>query len=263
MPVMLATIELPPEVEKLYEESKLIAAKLAAQALPNRSPQVFAAGSDLVEKCPDTMVIIEKGVYKSFHGKRMVRFYSNADLVSVPGADAGKQRRIVTEFGSQVSIVSKQEFQESIRDAAEAADLYFQFCRLESEILSSLCAASITDDSRPEIECREFSESDVIIREAETAGEVFQLIEGKAVASRGGVGIGEIKAGEIFGEVSFLAAKPRSATVTAQTRCIVQIMRESDFIHLTKQRPRTVLEMAKVLATRLVEVNSRLAGESA
>jgi diguanylate cyclase (GGDEF)-like protein len=71
--------------------------------------------------------------------------------------------------------------------------------------------------------------------------------------------LGELGAGEIFGEIGFLRDSPRSATVATleQTRCLV--LPQADFLITLESSPALCIALLRVLAGRLAEADRLLA----
>jgi bacteriocin-type transport-associated protein len=71
---------------------------------------------------------------------------------------------------------------------------------------------------------RSISAGTILIREEEAIDALYIVLEGtftvSAEATQGAV-IAELSAGEVVGEMSFVDARPPSATVTAQDHCVV------------------------------------------
>jgi serine/threonine-protein kinase len=59
----------------------------------------------------------------------------------------------------------------------------------------------------------------VIIQEGDTDDVFYILLSGKVVILKEGIVVATIDPGECFGEMSYLASQPRSATVVAETSC--------------------------------------------
>src|SRR5215468_11906802 len=65
-------------------------------------------------------------------------------------------------------------------------------------------------------------------------------------------------AGDIFGEMSMIDEKPRSATVTAVTETVVSALRRDDFFHSLQTDPTVALALLKVLFERLREAHTMI-----
>lgn len=94
-----------------------------------------------------------------------------------------------------------------------------------------------------------FEPGDVIISQGQTGDSLFVLTTGTVKAwVRGGEGpaarVRVMKEGEFFGEISLLSGKPRTATVTAATRCELLELDRPTLEDIHKRRPR-VLEVLR------------------
>ena len=64
----------------------------------------------------------------------------------------------------------------------------------------------------------EVPEDKVIVKEGDFANQFMAIEEGTAEVTRDGEKVGELTAGDIFGEIGLLEKEKRSATVTATSR---------------------------------------------
>ena len=64
----------------------------------------------------------------------------------------------------------------------------------------------------------EVPEGKVIVKEGDFANQFMAIEEGNAEVTRDGEKVGELTAGDIFGEIGLLEKEKRSATVTATSR---------------------------------------------
>ena len=64
----------------------------------------------------------------------------------------------------------------------------------------------------------EVPEGKVIVKEGDFANQFMAIEEGTAEVTRDGEKVGELTAGDIFGEIGLLEKEKRSATVTATSR---------------------------------------------
>ena len=104
-----------------------------------------------------------------------------------------------------------------------------------------------------------------ILSEGDAGTSVFIIVSGRvriveAVPdSPADMFLGELGAGEIFGEIGFLRDSPRSATVRTleQTRCLV--LPQADFLITLESSPALCIALLRVLAGRLAEADRLLA----
>lgn len=99
-----------------------------------------------------------------------------------------------------------------------------------------------------------------IIVEEDGDDALYIMVSGRCTASRGGAVIGEIDAGECFGEVSYVSDAPRVATVTATRPTTVLKIEEpiTDWASFTCQL-KLHKHIQKVLAARLAAASRKIA----
>jgi len=66
--------------------------------------------------------------------------------------------------------------------------------------------------------------------------------------------------GEVFGELSLLDGKPRSATVTANAPTQLSMLRRGDFLRLLAEMPQIAVALLEELAARLRRTDQQLEG---
>lgn len=110
---------------------------------------------------------------------------------------------------------------------------------------------------------RRFSKGDVIIDQGAAGNELYVLLEGLATATHrdedGSVHtLGELKAGDLFGEVAQLSQRDRMARVTAKEPVQVLEIKWDDIQSLGRFHPRISMRLyrnlAKILSKRVVEI---------
>jgi hypothetical protein len=99
-----------------------------------------------------------------------------------------------------------------------------------------------------------YEPGDVVVAEGSPAEGLFILTSGKVNAFvRDAVGhlgkVRELTDGDFFGEISFLRSKPRTATITAASRCEILILDKSTLLEICETHPhaREVLERFSAL----------------
>lgn len=69
---------------------------------------------------------------------------------------------------------------------------------------------------------------EVLMREGEGADSIFMLRSGRLEVLVGGEKVGEVKIGELVGDMAFMNTSPRSATVIALNSCeLLRVSRET------------------------------------
>lgn len=162
-----------------------------------------------------------------------------------------------------ITIIVVQLGEEGAVDAARARRLALKrdvlanmplFSRLtERELLRVMQA----------VEVREHKDGDVIIREGDRGDELFIVLEGKVLVSRGGQPLTHLGAGEHVGEMALIRSVPRSATVTAVGPATELIaIRRADFFEILRKEHEVAVKMLwqflGVFADRLDQTSSEL-----
>ncbi len=91
----------------------------------------------------------------------------------------------------------------------------------------------------------------VIFEEGAPAGSFYVLLEGEVdIAVRQRL-LRTLKAGELFGEMALIDARPRSASAIARTDCKLIEVDEKRFLFLVTQTPYFALGVMRLMASRL------------
>ena len=91
----------------------------------------------------------------------------------------------------------------------------------------------------------------VLMREGDTGGEFFVLVNGTVGIERGGKRIRTLEPGAFFGEVALLSEAPRSATATAEGPATLLVLGHREFHSLMDQYPSIRTCVLEALAKRI------------
>ena len=105
-------------------------------------------------------------------------------------------------------------------------------------------------------ERRHYSAGDVIFRSGEQGDDFFVIRGGTVAIEVNGSIVERLGESEIFGEMALVDAKPRSATVIAETDCVVVPISEKQFLTMVEYAPTFALAVIRVLAHRLRQSNA-------
>jgi CRP-like cAMP-binding protein len=106
---------------------------------------------------------------------------------------------------------------------------------------------------------REFSAGALLFEEGQPGDDMYIVVTGE-VELRRRVGASErvlavLGAGEFFGEMAILNARPRSATAVARTAARLFVIDRTTFEAMLRARPEIALRIIRALATRLDNAN--------
>ena len=109
---------------------------------------------------------------------------------------------------------------------------------------------------------RRYQAGEVIVQENDLGETAYLIGQGQVEVSKQldgqKVHLAYLGPGEIFGEMSMIYEKPRSATVTAVTETVLSEIRRDDFFNSFQTDPKVALALLKVLFERLREADARI-----
>ena len=103
-----------------------------------------------------------------------------------------------------------------------------------------------------------------IIKEGDSGEELYVILAGRVLVSRGSQEIVELHPGVHFGEMALVDQSPRSATVTARDPARLLVVQRRSFYTLIRKEPVLAVKLlwsfVQVLSRRLRETNEQLSG---
>lgn len=99
---------------------------------------------------------------------------------------------------------------------------------------------------------------DVIFREGDPGEIAYVVTEGDVDLSIGGVHLDVVESGGIFGEMTLVDHKVRSATATARTDCKIVPVDQRRFLYLVQNTPFFAIEVMQTMAERLRRMDARV-----
>jgi len=95
----------------------------------------------------------------------------------------------------------------------------------------------------------------VIARQGEVGREFLILLEGQVEVARDGKIIAVRGAGDFIGEIALLDNRPRTATVTARTDVVVEVLNRGEFASLLAEAPELSSQVMATMARRLAALD--------
>ncbi len=105
-------------------------------------------------------------------------------------------------------------------------------------------------------EQRGFAAGQIIFSAGESGDVMFVVKEGEVDVLVGNQVVETIGAGGIFGEMALIDRNPRSASAVAKTDCQLVPIDEARFKFLVQQTPFFAIEVMRVMARRLRQMDS-------
>lgn len=257
---MLTIKGTPENLVDLYNRYKATARKIFQNMQNFSFEATIPANTDILsfQKIPRTIIYIIEGFCKLQQDNKSVRLYSDADfIIREDRYDATWS--LTSEFITKAAFFDPKVFLDAACADAATLQHWFEVLTLENRINLSLCAYYLQQDIKTDFKYREFNKDDIIIQEGDTTSqEIFEMVSGSAIVLRDNREIGIINAGEPFGEISFLTASPRTATVKALEHCFVRIATKEQFQQLILSNPQLIITISKALADRVIQLNRRI-----
>ncbi len=91
----------------------------------------------------------------------------------------------------------------------------------------------------------------VIVREGEETDEAYIILEGEIDVTKKGKHLAILGENSIFGEIALVDQRPRTATCTAKTNCILGMVTRENYKDLIKYRPQAVIPIMKIVTDRM------------
>ena len=110
---------------------------------------------------------------------------------------------------------------------------------------------------------RRYSSKQFIVGHLDDSDDVYFIAEGRArvrIYSSSGrvVGFRNLRAGDMFGEFAAIDGAPRSASIEAETKCLVAVMKASAFRRLITTEPSIALAVMKHFVGQLRTLTARV-----
>jgi len=105
---------------------------------------------------------------------------------------------------------------------------------------------------------KRFNAGDQILSEGDAVQALWIILEGECTVSRscgngGSQELARLKAGDVFGEMSFMCTAPHSASIVAETEVFTCAWLRDDFLKLSAENPHAGFQIAANIASVLAE----------
>jgi CRP-like cAMP-binding protein len=107
-------------------------------------------------------------------------------------------------------------------------------------------------------ESRSFAGGQSIFSQGEPGDTMYLLLEGEVDLLVNGQLVEKLVAGGVLGEMALLEPAPRSASAVARTACKLVPVNQQRFSLLVQHKPDFALEIMRVMAGRLRQMDARL-----
>ena len=94
------------------------------------------------------------------------------------------------------------------------------------------------------------------ITEGSTVMEAFILLEGEAVVTKAGERVAVLGPGDVVGEMAILSGVPRTASVTAESDIVAEVLNRREFVSLLDREPSVMKSILVGALRRLHELQA-------
>ncbi len=255
---MLAIIDIPPYVQDLYDSAKKMAREIMEELSSKGENRFIKGNTDLLLQDKPLYLFVNSGFFKFFNDGKLIRLYSDGDVILAEKKSHYSNARLVNEFASDVTVFEKDQFLNLVRESPALFEKWCNFTETEQHLMSLLCSLYVRQEVLPQTKFKNYAPGQKLICQGDSSDEIFFMVDGVAGVSVGDKEVGQVKANEFFGEISFLTGQPRSATVTAVNKCTVQCIDRDDFAKLIQSKPATTEILLKTLAERITQLNQKM-----
>ena len=124
-------------------------------------------------------------------------------------------------------------------------------------------SSDVLDDLLSAMETGTYSEQQVVLKQGQPGNEMFFIVNGTVnirlcLTDEEEITIGELSAGEAFGEIALFDQCPRTASVITREPCEFLILHREVFQQFVITHPSVALQMLAVMAGRLRKTNDLL-----
>ena len=109
---------------------------------------------------------------------------------------------------------------------------------------------------------KDYADQEVICRQGEPGDKMYVLQAGRAVALQENAGseivVGELTAGDVFGEMSIFDRQPRSATVRAKGKARILTLDKRSFLRRVHEDPSLAFRILQKMSLRIRSLDEEL-----
>jgi CRP/FNR family cyclic AMP-dependent transcriptional regulator len=111
-------------------------------------------------------------------------------------------------------------------------------------------------------ESRSFAPGQIIFNQGESGDTMYVVLEGQVDLRVNGQLVEKLESGGVLGEMALLETAPRTASAIARTACKLIPVNQQRFALLVQHKPNFALEIMRVMAGRLRQMDAQLQPQS-
>ena len=252
---MLPELELSSASEKAQAEVKALGKSLGQTLGESGTRHQTDAGQELTTILEGTWVYVSSGYLKVEMSGSTLCVVSPGEFFRVPKNCEARALNVIGDFAADLMVWDEAQLQAGLAKDAVTLKVFVRYQSAYVDALEQLCGELSGGEIRPALRFAVFQPGEVILEQGSPAMYVGVMARGHAVVKVDGAVVGEIRAGELFGEMSFLTGQNRAASVEATKVCECQFTTHQDFARLIQARPSLMIDVAGQMARRIFELD--------
>jgi CRP/FNR family cyclic AMP-dependent transcriptional regulator len=202
--------------------------------------------------------LIEEGCLHIPSPKGAMIVYEEGDLVGVHASLRYPVSIEAPDFAAVVSVYSAESLLHKVAESGELFALWHEFLCAASMMYVSLLSERVHVEPDPIPRIRVFHPGEEILRQGERGHTVLTMVEGAARVEVDGVAVGQVHKDEIFGAIAAITGSDRSASVVAESDCLVMELEAAKFQALLQTHPTLIARLIQDMARAIKSLNRNL-----
>lgn len=202
--------------------------------------------------------LIEQGAVGHEQEGKTLFHYDEGDIIGLELIDNMPRPKFYAESPIVLRPYDRDQlWQAAMENTAKArqwGDYLLAECARHSAVIASL---DIPGDNAS-LGFETYASGETIIEEGTESDTVYSIVEGHAEVFVKGIKVGEVLENEIFGAMSLLTNSPRTATVVADTRCLIMVVPRHQFETMIKTHPRICISLMENMARQIISLNETI-----
>lgn len=251
--------EQPAYADRLINRLQKIPAQLLEGLLPLGMPIEVKGSDDLGSALPEQQLfMIESGLLHALVDERPLFYLQEGDLLGLRQGIELPIYRYRSDESIKLIPYSRAAVFQHIHADQRRQELFTQYLIGQTALLSDALARVKQPEIHPTTGFQHFAVGEELIRQGETADNVFIIIEGHAEAIVDGQKVGDVQRDEIFGAMAVFTRERRSATVIATAPCTVMVIPKDQFLRLMESNPKIAHSLIESMARRIDLLNKEV-----
>ena len=248
--------------DEMIEKSKLLFEAL----IDKGNSRILHANEDALSEGfdPDNIYFIKQGVLSAYYQETEIYMLQDHDIFlpefipKIKNDEANSDLNYSIKFSLHVQVFTPHQLSEVLEGRADLVQLWIEINSLQQFLCNQTIAvlSPVEERSSPKFEC--INAGETIIHEDADADYVFTLMEGAAIVIHNDVQVGSVKKDEIFGAMAVLLNQKRTATVMAETDCMVLKVHRDEFSKMILSRPGLFLSLLENLSSKVKNMNIKV-----